>query len=1473
MRSLCLAKQRPYAPRRFVPTVHSTWLPILLWCAMCALSLPARAQTYDINSATIDPNDNVYLYGPWATFEEAGQAFADQFGATVLACSPSGAPTSGPPLEGFCSWITTGYTVQCSGLSAQTSTDCIRVYVGGNGPAQEYFVQAYPTTASSADSGCSRPACNNGPDPVNPFTGNEFLTETDITVGAPQPLNFSRYYNSLDTTAADQGPGWSHSFSRHVSVTSVTLTSSYTSSPYITQAEACTSGWDQIRANVAGFETASASFSNGVCTVSAASATMSLPILSTSTPGGSVTEVQAYRDDGHIINFTSTGSTFTPEPGIGYQLVNIAGGGYQLIDEQDNVETYDSSGKLLTVSDRAGNTQTLTYRSSVGLLSSVSDSFGHALTFAYDSENRLASVTAPNGSAVQYAYSGSGDLSQVTNLDGTTRQYTYRDPNWASGVSSVVDESGQTEFTLSYNSQGQVLSSTLGGVSSSMSFSYTNGGSTSETDPLGANRTFQFEQIGDHELSSAVTGAPCFKCGYVASTTYDSGGYLASETDFNGNATAYVYDDTRGLETSRTEASGATVASTITTQWSSSYRLPTLISEYAGGTASGTPIRTTSFTYDSSGNLLSKAVTDPATGSTRTFGYTYDSNGRALTATDPRGNVTTYAYYTCTTGSQCGQLETASDALGHVTTYNTYNADGHPLTITDPNGVLTILTYDARDRLTSRTFGAETTSFSYYPTGLLEQVTLPDGSSLSYTYDAAHRLTQVSDGLGNKVVYTLDAIGNHIAENTYDLAGTLHRTHTRVINALNEVYQDVNAAGTSAVTTTFAYDNNGNRTSIDAPLSRNSEESYDALNRISSTTDAGNGIANYQYDAEDDITSVKDPRSLTTTYSYDGFGDLTSLVSPDTGNTSYAYDLTGNLATSTDARGAVSTYSYDALNRVTSIAYSLNGTTDQTLSFTYDQGSNGIGHLTGASDANHSISFSYDALGEMTSMSQTVGGVARTISYAYTNGDLTTMTTPSGQVITYGYNANHQITSIAANGTTILSNVGYEPFGPPDAWTWGNGTTFKRSFDGDGTITNVTSPGAQESLIYDDASRITSIGNSVPGASSWTYGYDQLDRLTSATSSSISQGWTYDANGNRLSETGNFYPSTYSVSPTSNQMSTITGTLAGTASYDAAGHLITTGSNILGYNDRGRESSVVFPGGFTESLTYDAFNRLISVDGGVLSESGVYDRDSHVLGEYDPSGNLLEETVWLGDVPVATLQPNGSGGIDIYYIHTDHLNTPRAITRPSDNAMVWQWDSDPFGYTAPNEDPSGLGTFIYNLRFPGQIVATNGARTYDAIYGSYDQSDPIGLQGGSFSTYSYVGDNPLSNFDPDGLQVVPGAEIGTLVDPGLGTVIGGVIGAGVEAGAAVYESCRDHNCPPCTPYGAGTIGYQGPHTTHEHFSKVLGRYLNPHLHLYIVRQNTKTCQCFWNDAKPDAVEPPPEPDWVNLNGGFPPLSP
>jgi RHS repeat-associated protein len=124
-----------------------------------------------------------------------------------------------------------------------------------------------------------------------------------------------------------------------------------------------------------------------------------------------------------------------------------------------------------------------------------------------------------------------------------------------------------------------------------------------------------------------------------------------------------------------------------------------------------------------------------------------------------------------------------------------------------------------------------------------------------------------------------------------------------------------------------------------------------------------------------------------------------------------------------------------------------------------------------------------------------------------------------------------------------------------------------------------------------------------------------------------------------------------------------------------------------------------------------------------------------------------------------------------YYLHTDHLDTPRIITDTQGNT-VWQWDnSDPFGDNPPNENPSGLGIFKFDLRFPGQVFDKetgthyNVNRDYDPAIGRYVQSDPIGLQGG-INTYTYVGNNPISFVDPDGRNPV---------------VAGGIILAGLAA--------------------------------------------------------------------------------------------
>jgi RHS repeat-associated protein len=964
---------------------------------------------------------------------------------------------------------------------------------------------------------------------------------------------------------------------------------------------------------------------------------------------------------------------------------------------------------------------------------------------------------AQSSQTIQYSYDAQGRLATVTNSDSTTQQYLYENTNFPNALTGLIDENASRFSSWGYDTQGRATNTSEAGGAGATTLVYNADTSVTVTDALGAVRTFTFGRYGDRNLVTGISGSQCPTCSEPKTTTYDLAGFVSSRTDYNGNVTQYTYDDTRGLETSRTEASGTARARTITTQWHATYHLPTLISVYARGSATGTPLRTTSFIYDSAGNQLTRTITDPATSASRTWTYTYDGYGRVLTADGPRtdvSDVTTYTYYTCTTGSECGQVHTVTNALNQTTTYNTYNVYAQPLTITDPNGIVTTLTYDARQRLISRQVGSETTSFTYWPTGLLKQVVLADGSYLLYTYDAAHRLTQISDGLGNAIDYTLDGMGNRTAENLYDPSNTLHRTHTRVFNTLSQLFKDVNAAGTAAVTTTFGYDPNGNQTSIAAPLSRNTVNAYDELNRLKQITDPGNGITQFGYDANDNLTSVTDPRGLATVYSYSGFGDLTTQTSPDTGTTANTYDSAGNLATSTDARGAVSTYAYDALNRVTSVAYSQGGTTDQAIAFTYDAGANGKGHLTGASDANHSIGWTYDALGRVIGKSQTVGAVTRSVAYTYTNGNLTSLTTPAGQTVTYGYNANHQVTSVTVNGTTVLNSVTYEPLGPVSGWTWGNGTTTTRTYDADGKIGQIVSAGTK-TYGYDDAFRITGITDTSSGSANWTYGYDALDRITSGTSPSITRGWTYDANGNRLTESGTA-ASTYSISPTNNRIAGITGALARTYGYDAAGNTTSYATATATYNNAGRLQTLS-QGGTTETAIYNALGQRIQKSGasaGTVLFS--YDEAGHLLGEYDGTGALIEETVWLGDIPVATLRPNAAS-VSIYYVHSDQLNTPRQVTRPSDNAQMWTWFSDPFGTDAANANPSGLGAFAYNLRFPGQVfdgqagLHANGFRDYDPATGRYPQSDPIGLVAG-VNTYAYVGGNPISSIDPLGLM-------------------------------------------------------------------------------------------------------------------------
>jgi RHS repeat-associated protein len=1101
-----------------------------------------------------------------------------------------------------------------------------------------------------------------------------------------------------------------------------------------------------------------------------------------------------YRPDGRFFDYSFNSGTQSwrsdaDTKSILVQLPNSAGWRYTNTD-RDEVEIYSDNGKLQSITTRSGVVQTLAYSDGTsganggyvldssgnptstvlpaGLLIRVTDSFGQVLSFGYSALNHVVKVTDPAAGVYRYAYDGVGNLSSVTYPDSKVRTYLYNEQvntantNLPSALTGIVAEDSFRFATYKYDASGRAVSTEHAGGAEKVSVAYTlDGGgniiSSVVTDALNTARTYSFSSVVGVVKSTAVS-QPCVSgCGSAAATSYDANGNANSRTDFNGNVTTYAHDLARNLETSRTEASGTARARTITTAWHSTYRLPTQIDE---------PGHRTTYTHDASGNVLTKTELDTTTSTSRTWTYTYNSFGQVLTSDGPRtdvSDITTYTYYACTTGYQCGQIATITNAAGHVTTYNTYNAHGQPLTITDPNGVVTTLTYDARQRLTSRSVGSELTSFTYWPTGLLKKATLPDGSYLEYTYDAAHRLTGINDSEGNHIAYTLDAMGNRTAEQMFDPSNVLTQTRTRVFNTLNRLWKEIGAAGTANVTTEYGYDNNGNQTSVDAPLNRDAGQSYDELNRLTQVTDPLAGTTQYGYNALDQLISVTDPRSKVTSYTYNALGDLTQQVSPDTGTTINTYDSGGNLATSKDARNKTATYTYDALNRATQVAYG-----DQTITYGYDTGTNGKGRLISTSDSGHSLSFTYDPQGHVTAKAQVSGAVTRTASYGYTNGQLTSVTTPSGQMIAYGY-TNNRITSVAVNGTTVLSNVLYEPFGPPRQWTWGNGTLAVRTFDQDGNVTQIDSAGLK-TYAHDDAFRITGITDALDSTLSWSYGYDLLDRLTSATKTGSTFGYTYDANGNRLTQSGTT-ASTYTIAATSNRLSSVSGSLTKTYTYDAAGNVLTDGVNTLAYNNRGRMKSLN-NGTIATNYTYNALGQLIKKSNANITQLYYYDEAGHLLGEYFVSSSMIQETIWLGDIPIATLRPK-TGGVDVFYVHTDHLNTPRKITRPSDNKLRWRWDPDAFGNGVPNENPQALGAFKYSLRYPGQVYMEESGLQYnylrdgyDAAVGRYTQSDPIGLRGG-LNTYLYALANPASLMDPTGLTtLIYDVEKGTLiVDP------------------------------------------------------------------------------------------------------------
>ncbi len=312
--------------------------------------------------------------------------------------------------------------------------------------------------------------------------------------------------------------------------------------------------------------------------------------------------VVAERIDGKGIHFTynSTEDRYYSSTQRRERLT-FDGTQYTLTFPNNTVETYDTAGRLLSIT--APNTTPTTLSYSDNTITITKDNAQLILTIG--TNNEVLQAVFPDGTNMSYQYqtiSGQLLLEQVTNTEGIIRRYFYEDTRFPTYITGIEDANGNRTASVIYDDQGRAISSEKGPLNSGIERSqieYHEDGSRTVTNALVKQTTYHFTQFNGEYKMTTVEGHPSENCaGANKAYTYDANGFLESKTDWKGNTTTYIHND-RGQEISRTEAAGTPEARTITTEWHPDFNLPEKITE---------PEREIIMGYDESGRLRSRNI-------------------------------------------------------------------------------------------------------------------------------------------------------------------------------------------------------------------------------------------------------------------------------------------------------------------------------------------------------------------------------------------------------------------------------------------------------------------------------------------------------------------------------------------------------------------------------------------------------------------------------------------------------------------------------------------------------------------------------------------------------------------------------------------------------------------------------------------------------------------------------------------------
>lgn len=1033
-----------------------------------------------------------------------------------------------------------------------------------------------------------------------------------------------------------------------------------------------------------------------------------------------------------------------------------------------------------------GGVLTMTYNLD-GTLSKITDIYSNEFNLAYSSTlsgcnnvPKLVSMTGPGGKVVSYTYNTSCKLTKVTFPDTTFKEYIYN----SYALTQVKDENGAVHQVTTYASvtgKGYLATSEGLGTTGAIDKITLNYGTANQVTLTDARSNGVIVGVN---ASNKITGynTQCTFCVGMqgSSLSYDSNGYVSSVTDFRGNITNYTWNS-RGLMLTKTENAGGSLERTTSFTYGNDHNFPlTQTTPVSGGQ------RVATYTYDADFNITAVSVTAPKNDDsglteTRESSFVYDNKGAMIEAFGPRYIAGFINDKISMTYNSTGQVETITNGLNQTISFSDFNDYGKPQTITDASSRVNVLTYDLRGRVLTSTFKSsllatdgETTSLIYDSAGLLTQMTTPSGAYKKMFYDTAHRLNKIeeyneSNTYLGKTEFTLDNMSNLTAIKVFNASGVEIRTSTATYDNKNRLFK---AIGALNQTDTYTYDANSNLTQITDAANNVTTKTYDALNRLSSQTNPDTGVVGITYRVDDNIATVTDPKNLVTTYTYNGFGELIKLESPDTGISVITRDKAGNPITYIDARGQSSTMSYDDLNRILSVNYV--DAASENVTVVYDSCTSGIGRPCSITDISGAQNYTYNSKGRLATKQYSNGGFSKSVAYGYDNfGRVSSITYPSGKIVNYNY-SNDKVLSVSFNiggvTTDIVNNVVYDTFSPNlTSFNWGNGTaSYSKVFDKDGLPSSITASNAfpvNNGYTYDSRYNITAINETGNTSRSSTATYDSKSRITNYSyglTVNIND-YTYNTTDDRLTQKLNGGANTnYNYDANSHRLESLSGDSTDSMTYDANGNILTASGKTYTYNAANRM--------LTSSDGANTTNYLINFMGQRTNKSNstnttwfIYDENDNVVAEYDGAGNLVNEYVYLNDSPIALIRNS-----NLYYIYTDHLNTPRAITDTSNN-LQWTWENkEAFGNNQPDEVVSG---FNFNFRFPGQYfdietgLNYNINRDYNPVWGRYLQSDPLGLDAG-LNTYGYVEGNSLKYIDPTGefLNIVSGVLIGFSIE-------------------------------------------------------------------------------------------------------------